>query len=191
MVLTSCTGSRSKGALSGERELLVPLHGSVRFTVVLAASDLADGGANCGMEVGALHLIPPNQTSYVQLSIPPTNGISSVFTTTTEIASPVECAPPSISITINPRATVSDSGTRQGAGKPNRGAYYLGGSSLKNTDEPGYPQCPQVGAYHFNLSGWTTDYKIEMAGTGGGPAGYPVVCSSFIEGPVSPSNRFS
>jgi hypothetical protein len=190
--------------------------------------------------------VPPS-TLTTSSSLPTTSSITPVTVSPSSIATRSQslCSPPNVALAVDSALTTSDPGTPQGAGKPNSGAYYLGGFTLTNTgpysctiggylsvsaytpasvpidipvqhisrptarfsltiashsamafylgayDEPGYPTCPQVGAYHFDVQGWPAVVKVVMAGTGGGPGGYPVGCSDFLLGPIAPVGDFS
>jgi hypothetical protein len=47
---------------------------SVHFTVGLADSNISAGGTECSTRVGAFHLIPPNETTEVQVATPISSG---------------------------------------------------------------------------------------------------------------------
>ena len=51
---------------------------SVHFTVGLPDVDAATGGTQCSVTVGALHLIPPNETTEVQIATPISTGYPSL-----------------------------------------------------------------------------------------------------------------
>lgn len=65
-LITSST-SRSPGTASN---LTVPPTETVHFIVGLRDNDPQHGGAPCGTTVGALHVIPPNDTSSLQVATP-------------------------------------------------------------------------------------------------------------------------
>ena len=60
--------------LSRPPTLTVAPGASVHFTIGLPDVDAAAGGTQCSMTVGALHLIPPNETTEVQIATPISNG---------------------------------------------------------------------------------------------------------------------
>jgi hypothetical protein len=60
--------------LSRAPTLTVAPGASVHFTIGLPDVDAAAGGTQCSMTVGALHLIPPNETTEVQIATPISNG---------------------------------------------------------------------------------------------------------------------
>jgi hypothetical protein len=47
---------------------------SVHFEVGFADVNESDGGTKCSITVGALHLIPPNETTEVQIATPVSSG---------------------------------------------------------------------------------------------------------------------
>lgn len=72
--LITSSDTRDSGLDNSASELTVAPNGSVNFTIGLADNNPTQGGTACGTVVGALHLIPPNDTNSNQLATPLKNG---------------------------------------------------------------------------------------------------------------------
>jgi hypothetical protein len=76
--LIAASAMRQGTGLSGPSTLSVAPGTSVYFTVGLPDVNQSDGGTSCAVTVGALHLIPPNETSEVQIATPISSGYPSL-----------------------------------------------------------------------------------------------------------------
>jgi hypothetical protein len=76
--LISASESRDLFGSNSAPILSVAPGASIHFIIGLPDSDLADGGTECSTTVGALHLIPPNETTEVQIATPVARGYPSL-----------------------------------------------------------------------------------------------------------------
>jgi hypothetical protein len=72
--LIVATESRELLGASAPSTLSIAPGASMHFVVGFPDVDQADGGTACSTMVGALHLIPPNETTEVQIATPVATG---------------------------------------------------------------------------------------------------------------------
>lgn len=76
--LIAASESRDLMGSNSPPTLSVAPGASLHFIIGLPDVDIADGGTECSTAVGALHLIPPDETAEVQVATPVTMGYPSL-----------------------------------------------------------------------------------------------------------------
>jgi hypothetical protein len=76
--LISASESRDLLGSNSAPTLSVAPGASIHFVIGLPDTNVADGGTECSNTVGALHLIPPNETTEVQIATPVARGYPSL-----------------------------------------------------------------------------------------------------------------